>query len=341
MFVFVVNEQLHDFANFQCQLFNFNLCCLSFPTTPTLEMRFSLMCQTSKVRLKKSGLTRHSLQNLLVDSRPGCLRQWQLRCIRNIPCMHTFTASFQWLLWDYSADTAVPNLGDSGVEGPMSADVPAMLQGVVPLPAFLHMHTTVLMSTPTVMPVPMLAPMAMLVPTPVSAPTAMHAPAPMTVLMHMLMPTPTPMPMPMPMPVPTPMPTPVPTPGLMPLVASAAVPAPTAIQAGSADSDIVWPMDTELIYVPGMNKLMLTMQSPVMQMVIHDAFQHILASLLLNCAFPDALVIPSVVRDALIVGAWSNVPRALNIHSRLLADGEYVAEMSHLVSPFTSPIQHD
>jgi len=77
----------------------------------------------------------------------------------------------------------------------------------------------------------------------------------------------------------------------------------------------MWPMDTELIYIPGTNKLMLTMQSPVMQTVIHDAFQHILASLLLNCAFPDALVIPSVVRDALIAGAWSNVPRASNIHS--------------------------
>jgi len=78
-----------------------------------------------------------------------------------------------------------------------------------------------------------------------------------------------------------------------------------------------------------------------METVIHDAFQHILVSLLLNCAFPDASVIPSVVRDALVVGAWSNVPRALNIHSRLLADGKYVAEMSRLVSPFTGPIQHD
>ena len=252
--------------------------------------------------------------------------------------MHIFTASFQQPLWDYSADTAVPDLGDLGIKGLTSANVPAMSQGVVPLPAFLHMHTTVLMSMPTMMPALMLMPMATLAPMPVSAPTAPHAPAPMTVLMHMPMPTPMPVPTPAPTPVPTPIPTPIPIPGLMPLVASAVVPAPTTIQAGSADTDVMWPMDTELIYVLGTNKLMLTMQSPVMQTVIHDAFQHILASLLLNCAFPDASVIPSVVRDALVVGAWSNVPRASNIHSQLLADGEYVAEMSHLVSPFMGPI---
>jgi hypothetical protein len=118
--------------------------------------------------------------------------------------------------------------------------------------------------------------------------------------------------MPMPMPVPTPTPTPT--------VAHGA--------------DIVWPDNCELIYVAGMRKIMLTLQRPVMQTVFQEAFEHIHTYLLLTCAFPDASVIPSIIRDALVDAASANVPRASNIYTRLLQDDVYTASMSCLVSHF-------
>jgi len=117
----------------------------------------------------------------------------------------------------------------------------------------------------------------------------------------------------------------------MPLVAS--TPAPTVAQAVAPGNDVVWPIDTDIIYVAGTTKVMLTVQRPVMRTVIQDAFENVHASLLFNCAFPDASVIPSTIRGALVAAAWSNVPRASNIHTRLLTDEEFLAKMSRLVSP--------
>jgi hypothetical protein len=107
------------------------------------------------------------------------------------------------------------------------------------------------------------------------------------------------------------------------------VPTPTVPKA-----DGVWPVDTELIYVGEMTKIMLTAQHPVMQTVIQDAFENVHTSLLFNCALPDASVIPSVMRDGLVATAWSNMPRASSIHGLLLMDEVYIAKMSCLVSPF-------
>jgi hypothetical protein len=109
------------------------------------------------------------------------------------------------------------------------------------------------------------------------------------------------------------------------------VPMPTPV---APEADGVWPVDTELIYVGGMTKIMLTAQRPVMWTVIQDAFENVCTSLLFNCALPDTSVIPSMMRDALVAAAWLNMPRASSIHGRLLMDEVYVAKMSHLVSPF-------
>jgi hypothetical protein len=137
------------------------------------------------------------------------------------------------------------------------------------------------------------------------------------------------------------------TPTAMPLVVSTPTPPATptfaqpivpTIQAVVPENAVVWPSDTELIYVAGTTKVMLTAQRPVMRTVIQDAFENVHASLLFNCAFPDASVIPSIIRDGLVAAAWSNVPRASNIHGRLLVDEEYIAKMSRLVSPFIGKI---
>jgi len=112
------------------------------------------------------------------------------------------------------------------------------------------------------------------------------------------------------------------------------MPVPTVVPTAALEND-GWPTDTDLIYIPGTTRVMLTAQRPVMQTVIHDAFKNVHASLVFNCAFPDASAIPSIIRDALVLAAWSNVLRASNIHARLQVDNEYLAKMSRLVSPFT------
>ena len=103
------------------------------------------------------------------------------------------------------------------------------------------------------------------------------------------------------------------------------------IQAAVAGNN-VWPIDTELIYVLGTTKIMLTAQSPVMRTVLTDSFENLHASLLIHCAFPNASAIPTFIRDALVFAASSNRPRASNIHDRLLLDSVYLATLSHLVS---------
>ncbi len=201
-------------------------------------------------------------------------------------------------MWDDLADIVDPNLAGTSVGGPMPVNFPATSQGVVHAGA------------------------------PVAAPVVMPTTVPPVVPMLTFPPIVVPTPAPVPMPVPTPMPTPAPVP------ASMFTPMPTVAPTVALEND-VWPTDTDLIYVSGTTKVMLTAQCPVMRTVIQDAFENVHASLLFNCAFPDASVIPSIIRGALVLAAWSNLLRASDIHARLQADNKYLAKMSRLVSPFT------
>jgi hypothetical protein len=95
--------------------------------------------------------------------------------------------------------------------------------------------------------------------------------------------------------------------------------------------DTMWPSDTELIVVPGMNKVTLTIQCPLLCLVFQDAFKNLRVSLLFNNAFPDAAVIPTFIRMALITSAKSH-NRASDILKWLLCDEVYMAQMACLVS---------
>jgi hypothetical protein len=95
-----------------------------------------------------------------------------------------------------------------------------------------------------------------------------------------------------------------------------------------------WPIETDLILVPGTTRVMLTHQLPLLRSVIHDAFEGVRVSLLFGNSFPDATVIPSMTRDALVEAAESH-ERASNIHQRLLFDEEYATSMIRLVSHYT------
>ncbi|KAF8481854.1 hypothetical protein DFH94DRAFT_681197 [Russula ochroleuca] len=95
--------------------------------------------------------------------------------------------------------------------------------------------------------------------------------------------------------------------------------------------DTMWPSDTELIVVPGMNKVTLTIQCPLLCLVFQDAFKNLRVSLLFNNAFPDAAVIPTFIRMALITSAKSH-NRASDILKWLLCDEVYMAQMACLNS---------
>ncbi len=92
-----------------------------------------------------------------------------------------------------------------------------------------------------------------------------------------------------------------------------------------------WPAETDLVLVAGSNKIMLTVQPPLLRVVFQDAFDRIRAALLFTNAFPDVFATVEMIRDSLISSAELN-DHVTNIHSRLLGDVSYANSMSHLVS---------
>jgi hypothetical protein len=96
----------------------------------------------------------------------------------------------------------------------------------------------------------------------------------------------------------------------------------------------MWPVETDLIFVPGTMRVMLTAQWPLMCSVIHNAFKRVRLYLLFNNAFPDVAIILSMTKDSLIMAAESH-EHASSIHQQLLHDKQYVTNMICLVSYYT------
>jgi len=76
---------------------------------------------------------------------------------------------------------------------------------------------------------------------------------------------------------------------------------------------------------------MLTVQQPVMRMVIQDSFEWIRKALIFKNAFPDTFIATEFTQDSLLTAAESH-DRATDIHDRLVCDAEYMKNMAHLVS---------
>ena len=94
-----------------------------------------------------------------------------------------------------------------------------------------------------------------------------------------------------------------------------------------------WPSDTEIIFFPGTNKVLLTIQTPLMRSIFQATFEHLRVSLLFIHAFPDPALTRSMISEALSVATQSHLPRAATIRHRLELDPEYLAKMCHLVGP--------
>jgi len=61
--------------------------------------------------------------------------------------------------------------------------------------------------------------------------------------------------------------------------------------------------DTDLIFIPGTNRLMLSAQRPLIRVIVQDVIENIWASLLFNRAFPNAAEAINSIREALFTAA--------------------------------------
>jgi len=93
----------------------------------------------------------------------------------------------------------------------------------------------------------------------------------------------------------------------------------------------VWPAETELLFLLGMRKVMLTVQRPIMRMVIQDAFEEVQWESMFNHAFPDTFMALELTWNGLLKAAKSH-DRAMDIHCRLVCDADYMNRMTRLVS---------
>ena len=96
--------------------------------------------------------------------------------------------------------------------------------------------------------------------------------------------------------------------------------------------DAAWPSDTDLVVSPGTNKVTLTIQRPLIRMILQDAFENLRVSLLFKHAFPDAVLIPTFISLALIAATKAQRTRALDIYKRLICDEGYLVQLARLVS---------
>ena len=92
-----------------------------------------------------------------------------------------------------------------------------------------------------------------------------------------------------------------------------------------------WSGKTELLTVPGTNKIMLTVQRPLMRAVFQEAFDRTCVALVFRNAFPNVYDTIEMINNNLMTAAEAN-PRGGNIFNRLVIDGDYTTKMSHLVS---------
>ena len=93
------------------------------------------------------------------------------------------------------------------------------------------------------------------------------------------------------------------------------------------------PNDTDLIFLPGSNKVMLTVQRPVVRAVIQDAIERVHAALMFSNAFPDVFDTLKFISDALVTAADLN-DQATNIYHRLKADGLYTSTIGRIVRDY-------
>jgi len=89
----------------------------------------------------------------------------------------------------------------------------------------------------------------------------------------------------------------------------------------------------------------MTLQSGLLQSIFHGAFELVRVYLVFKHAFPNAMVIPGMVKKCLTTVAEARMTYngrhntlAGSVHQRLLVDDEYLVKMIQLVSSIISSV---
>ena len=93
-----------------------------------------------------------------------------------------------------------------------------------------------------------------------------------------------------------------------------------------------WPPETDLVFTPGSNKIMLTKQQDLVHLVLQDSFETLRATLLLENAFPNPSLQASFVKDSLLSSAKAHMPGAASVLMRLQNDPIYLRKLLPVVS---------
>jgi hypothetical protein len=83
--------------------------------------------------------------------------------------------------------------------------------------------------------------------------------------------------------------------------------------------------------MPGSNKVLLTVQTPLLREVIVDAIERTRSNIICGNAFPEVFDTLEYIRDAL-TGASEAKEEAKDIYRRLLGEHAYFINLSRLVS---------
>lgn len=92
-----------------------------------------------------------------------------------------------------------------------------------------------------------------------------------------------------------------------------------------------WPMETDVV-LSHRNKMCLLNQQTLVRVVLKKAIDFVLTDLLFCNSFPNAVVAGTSARQAVTKAAFAHYPGAAAIHTRLLRDRLYMANMSIIVS---------
>ena len=92
-----------------------------------------------------------------------------------------------------------------------------------------------------------------------------------------------------------------------------------------------WPIETDLVFFEGLNKVMITAQCLLICAVIQDGIKRTCKSLLFLNTFLDLFETLEYIGDALVAAAEHNEAVSV-IHHHLHTDHMYNINMSHIVS---------
>ena len=88
----------------------------------------------------------------------------------------------------------------------------------------------------------------------------------------------------------------------------------------------------DLVFIPGTRRIRLSMQRPLVRLVIMSSFDILHSLVLFNDAFPDGICSVQFVKEALLRAALKYLPGTAPIYKRIVDDHEYFSIVLPVVS---------